>query len=66
MIMISGIIITTQSKNITLPRKYLNNPSTNMHEVPKICYEILIYTNCEVDDIDLEDGDDMVKTHPYA
>jgi hypothetical protein len=45
-----------------------------MLKVPKGCYEFPIYTNCEVDDIDIEDGDGddmmmvkmLMKTHPYA
>ena len=54
MIMTSGIMITTQSKNITSPQNNTKLPSTNMHTTLKQYSRVRSTTNYEGDDIDLE------------
>jgi hypothetical protein len=56
--MISGIINKTQYKNITSSQNSLESPNTNMYRVQQRRSRVLIYTNCEGDDVDLGgDGD---------
>jgi hypothetical protein len=75
MIMTSGIMNTTQSENIASPRNNLESPSASIHMVQQRRSRILIYTNCEGDDVDItRDGDgdgevvvdDEDVTSPYA
>jgi hypothetical protein len=58
MIMTSGIMNTTQYENITLPQNNLESPSISMHRVQQRRSRVLIYTNCEEDDVDLGGDDD--------
>jgi hypothetical protein len=58
MVMISGIMDTTQHKNITRPQNYLKSPSTNMQQRR---FRIPIYTNCKGGDVDLRGVDDGVE-----
>jgi hypothetical protein len=68
MIMISGIMETTQYKNITSPQNNLKSPSTNMHKVQQRQSRVLIYKKCEGDDVDLgdDDGDGDEDSSPHA
>jgi hypothetical protein len=73
--MTSGIINTTQSKNITSPQNNLESSNTNMYRVQQRRSRVLIYTNCDGDNVDLggdRDGDGDVAvddedgTSPHA
>jgi hypothetical protein len=59
MIMTSGIMNTTQSKNITTPQNNLESPSISMHRVQQRQSRVPIYTNCEGDDVNLRGDDDV-------
>jgi hypothetical protein len=54
MIMTSGIMNTTQSKNMTSPENNLKSPSTSMPKVQQRQSRVPIYTNYESDDVDLK------------
>jgi hypothetical protein len=56
--MTSSIMNTTQSENIPSPQNNLKSPSTSMHMVQQRQSRVPIYSNCEVDDVDLG-GDDV-------
>jgi hypothetical protein len=58
MSMTTGIMNTSQSKNINSPQNNLESPSRSMHRVQQKQSRVPIYTNYEWDDVDLGAGDD--------